>query len=41
VQKAEARGDLIVEVSVAVPDELSDEQKKAMEEFAAAGGLKY
>ncbi|MBA3578755.1 MAG: J domain-containing protein [Gemmatimonadaceae bacterium] len=41
VQKAEARGDLIVEVSVAVPDELSDEQKKAMEEFAAAGGMKY
>ncbi len=41
VQKAEARGDLIIEVSVAVPDELSEEQKKAMEEFAAAGGLKY
>lgn len=41
VQKDVARGDLIVEVSVSVPDELSEEQKKAMEEFAAAGGLKY
>lgn len=41
VQKDAARGDLIVEVTVAVPDELSEEQKKAMEDFAAAGGLKY
>lgn len=41
VQKETARGDLIVEVSVSVPEELSEEQRKAMEEFAAAGGLKY
>jgi molecular chaperone DnaJ len=41
VQKDTARGDLIVEVSVSVPEELSEEQKKAMEDFAAAGGLKY
>jgi DnaJ-class molecular chaperone len=41
VQKDTARGDLIVEVTVAVPDELSEDQKKAMEDFAAAGGLKY
>ena len=41
VQKETARGDLMVEVNVAVPEELSEEQKKAMEEFAAAGGMKY
>jgi molecular chaperone DnaJ len=41
VQKDTARGDLIVEVTVSVPDELSEDQKKAMEDFAAAGGMKY
>ena len=41
VQKDTTRGDLMVEVNVAVPEELSEEQRKAMEDFAAAGGLKY
>ncbi len=34
-------GDLIVEVSIIVPEKLSPEQEKLMQEFAAAGGLKY
>jgi len=36
-----ATGDLIVEVSVIVPEKLTAEQEKLMQEFAAAGGLKY
>jgi molecular chaperone DnaJ len=34
-------GDLIVEVQVVVPDELSPEQKELMERFAEVGGLKH
>jgi len=34
-------GDLIVQVDVSVPDKLTDEQEKAMREFAEASGLKY
>ncbi len=34
-------GDLIVEVRIIVPEKLSPEQEKLMQEFAAAGGLKY
>jgi molecular chaperone DnaJ len=41
VQKGSERGDLIVEVEIVVPEKLTEEQKKMMEEFAAAGGLKY
>ena len=41
IQKGEARGDLIVEVSIAVPEHLSEEQARMMKEFADAGGLKY
>jgi molecular chaperone DnaJ len=36
-----ATGDLIVEVSVIVPEKLTPEQEKLMQEFAAAGGMKY
>ncbi len=36
-----ARGDLIVEVTIVVPETLTPEQEKLMQEFAAAGGLKY
>jgi molecular chaperone DnaJ len=36
-----AQGDLIVEADVVVPEKLTDEQEKAMREFAEAGGLKY
>jgi DnaJ-class molecular chaperone len=30
-----------VEVTIIVPEKLSPEQEKLMQEFAAAGGLKY
>lgn len=41
VEKDGARGDLIVQVEVTVPDKLTPEQEKMMREFAEAGGLKY
>ena len=41
IEKAEKKGDLIVEVSIAVPEKLSEEQERMMKEFADAGGLKY
>lgn len=41
VKKADARGDLIVEVEIVVPEKLTEEQEKMMREFAEAGGLKY
>ena len=36
-----ASGDLIVQVEVQVPEKLTEEQEKAMREFAEAAGLKY
>ena len=41
IQKGDHKGDLIVEVSIAVPEKLSEEQERMMKEFADAGGLKY
>jgi molecular chaperone DnaJ len=41
IAKDTHKGDLIVQVDVAVPDKLSEEQEKAMREFANATGLKY
>lgn len=41
IEKAEKKGDLIVEVSIAVPEKLSEEQERMMKEFADAGGMKY
>ena len=41
IAKADHRGDLIVEVTIAVPEHLSEEQERMMREFAEAGGLKY
>ncbi len=41
VEKGERRGDQYVEVFVEVPDELSDDELKAMEEFAEAAGLRH
>ena len=41
VKKGDARGDLIVEVDIVVPEKLTEEQEKMMREFAEAGGLKY
>jgi molecular chaperone DnaJ len=41
VQKGGRVGDQYVEVKVEVPETLSPEQQKAMEEFADASGLKH
>ena len=41
IEKGDKKGDLIVEVSIQVPDKLSEEQERMMKEFAASGGLKY
>ncbi len=41
IEKADRIGDQFVEVVVSVPDQLSEEDRKAMEEFAEASGLKH
>jgi molecular chaperone DnaJ len=41
IEKDGKRGDLLVEVTVNVPEKLTEEQERMMKEFAAAGGLKY
>ncbi len=41
IEKGDTKGDLIVEVSIAVPEKLSEEQERMMKEFADAGGMKY
>jgi molecular chaperone DnaJ len=41
ITRENTTGDLIVEVQVNVPEKLTEEQEKAMREFANAGGLKY
>lgn len=41
IEKGDRTGDQYVEVRVEVPDQLSDEEQKAMEEFAEASGLKH
>jgi molecular chaperone DnaJ len=41
IEKEGAKGDLIVQVDVQVPESLTEDQEKAMKEFAEAGGLKY
>jgi molecular chaperone DnaJ len=41
IQKGERVGDQIVEVEVAIPETLTDEQRQAMEEFASSSGLKH
>jgi len=41
IQKGDTKGDLIVEVSIQVPEKLSEEQERMMKEFAESGGLKY
>ena len=40
-RRTTSTGDLIVEVEVSVPEKLTEEQEKAMREFAEASGLKY
>lgn len=41
IEKGDRVGDQYVEVVVSVPEELSDEEFEAMEEFAEASGLKH
>jgi molecular chaperone DnaJ len=41
IKRDDQRGDLIVEVQVRVPEKLTEEQEKAMKEFAEASGMKY
>jgi molecular chaperone DnaJ len=41
ITKDSHTGDLIVLVEVDVPEKLTEEQEKAMKEFADAGGMKY
>ncbi len=41
IEKDAKRGDLYVEISIAVPENLSEAQEKAMRDFAEASGLKY
>jgi len=41
IQKGDRTGDQLVEVMVEVPAELSDEERKVMEDFAEASGLKH
>jgi molecular chaperone DnaJ len=41
IEKGERVGDQIVEVEVTIPEELTDEQRQAMEEFALSSGMKH
>jgi len=41
IEKEGHHGDMIVEVSIVVPEKLSPEQEEMMRQFAAAGGMKY
>ncbi len=41
MEKDGKRGDLLVEVTVDVPEKLTEEQERMMKEFASAGGMKY
>jgi molecular chaperone DnaJ len=41
IQKGEKKGDLILEVSIQVPEKLSEEQERMMRQFAESGGMKY
>jgi molecular chaperone DnaJ len=41
IEKEGKSGDLIVEVTINVPERLTEEQQRMMREFAAAGDLKY
>ena len=41
IKKGDRMGDQYVEIVVTVPDQLSEEDRKAMQEFGDASGLKY
>lgn len=41
IEKDGKRGDLLVEITITVPESLTEAQEKAMREFAEASGLKF
>ena len=41
IEKEGRKGDLLVEVTITVPEALNEAQEKAMREFADAVGMKY
>ena len=41
IEKGGRVGDQYVEVKVEIPEKLSDEEQKALEEFATVSGLKH
>ena len=41
IEKDGRKGDLLVEITITVPEQLSEAQQKAMRDFAEAGGLKF
>ncbi len=41
IEKDGKKGDLLVEVTITVPETLTEAQEKAMREFAEAGGMKF
>lgn len=41
IERDGAKGDLIVQIDVQVPEKLTEDQERAMKEFAEASGLKY
>lgn len=41
IEKDGKKGDLLVEVTITVPEALTEAQEKAMREFAEAGGMKF
>jgi len=41
IEKEGRKGDLLVEITITVPETLSEAQEKAMREFAEAGGMKF
>ena len=41
IEKDGRKGDLLVEITISVPETLTDAQEKAMRDFAEAGGMKF
>ena len=41
IQKEGRQGDQYVEVKVEIPEKLTDEEQRALEDFASASGLKH
>jgi molecular chaperone DnaJ len=41
IDKDGRKGDMLVEVTITVPEQLTEAQQQAMRQFAEASGLKY